>query len=119
MHTVEENIFSKVRSEVVSVMTTVETRLQDAVLTAIENLVIPGVELAMKSANAFSGRSVDGNVLDPDQKDFSENIEGLQMAASSRINSHSDLTRIDETRGKITVEGCDLLVNERNIDRQT
>ena len=34
-------------------------------MTAIENLVIPGVKMAIKSANASSGRSVDGNVSEP------------------------------------------------------
>ena len=56
MYTLQEKIVSKIRSEVDSLMTTVETRTQDAVLTAIENLVIPRVELAMKSSNTFSGR---------------------------------------------------------------
>ena len=55
VHTVVKNIVSKVRNEVDNVMTSVKTRVQDAVLTAIENLVIPRVELAMKSANAPSG----------------------------------------------------------------
>ena len=71
MHTLEKNIVTKVRSEVDSVMTTVETRVQDAVLTAIKNLVSARVELAMKSAKVSSGRSVDGNVLEFDQRDFS------------------------------------------------
>ena len=53
-----------------NVMTSVETRIQDAVLTAIEKLVIPRVELAMMSANAPSGWNVDVNVLAPDQMDF-------------------------------------------------
>ena len=66
VHTLEENIVGKVRSEVDNVITSVETRVQDVVLTAIEDLVIPRVELAMKSANAPSRRSVDGNVLEPD-----------------------------------------------------
>ena len=70
MHTLEKNIVCKVRNEVDNVMTTVETRVQDVVLTAIENLMIPRVKLAMKSTNASSGRSVDGNVLDPDQRNF-------------------------------------------------
>ena len=85
MHTFEESTASKVRSEVVNVMTLVETRDRDVVLTAKENLVIPKVQLAMKTANASSGRSVDGNVLELDQKDFSGNIEGLQVTTSSRI----------------------------------
>ena len=35
VHTLEENILSRMRSEVDNVMTSVETRVQDAVLTAI------------------------------------------------------------------------------------
>ena len=53
MPTLEENIVSEVRSEVDNVMTTVDTGVQDAVLTAIE-MLIPSVEMAMKSANASS-----------------------------------------------------------------
>ena len=41
------------------------------------------------------------------------------MTASSKIHSRTDLNRIDETRGNITVEEGDLLVNEKNLDRQT
>ena len=41
------------------------------------------------------------------------------MTGSSRINSHTDLKMIDETGGNIIIERDDLLVNERNIDRQT
>ena len=94
-------------------MTTVETRVPDAVMSAIENLLVLRVELAVKSVNASSGH------LDLDQRDFPGKIEGQQMTASSRMNSHTDWSRIDETRDKITIEGSDLLVNERNIDQQT
>ena len=70
VHTLEEKNVSKMRSEVDNVMISVETRVEDAVLTAIENLVIPSLELAMKSANAHSERGVDGYVLEPDQRNF-------------------------------------------------
>ena len=119
MHFSEENIVSKVRSTADNVMTTVKTRVQDAVLTAIMNLVIPRMELATKSANASSGRSVDGSVLEPDQRDFFGIIDGLQITAASSINSRTDSNRLGETRGNITVEEGDLLVNEKNINRQT
>ena len=46
---------------------------------------------------------------------FLGNIEGLRKTASSRINTHTDLKRIDETRGNITVEEGDLLVDERTL----
>ena len=48
MHTLEENIISKVQREAENVMTAVKSRSQDTVFTAIENLVIPRVELAKK-----------------------------------------------------------------------
>ena len=44
VHTLEETIVFKVRSEVDNVITSVETRVQDAVLTAIGNLVIARVD---------------------------------------------------------------------------
>ena len=94
----------KFRIEVESVMTTVKTSIRDAVLTTIEGLVIPRVELAMKSANASSGWSVDGNVLELDQRDLSGNIEGLQTTPSNRTNSNTDIHRIGETPGNFIVE---------------
>ena len=118
VHTLEENIVSKMRSEVENVMTSVECGVQDAVSTAIENSVPPRVELAMKSANVHSERSVDCNVLEHDQRYFLGKIEGLRMTASSRINSHTDLSRIDETRCNITVDKGDLLVNEKTLTGQ-
>ena len=41
------------------------------------------------------------------------------MNASSRMNSHTNLNGIGETHGNITVEEGDLMVNEKNFDRQT
>ena len=119
VHTLGENIVSKVQSEVDILTISVETRVQGAVLTGIENLVIPRVELVLKSANAPSERTVDGNVLEPDRRDFLGNTEYLRMTASSRINSPTDLNRNDGAHGNITVEEGDLLVNEMNIDPQT
>ena len=73
----------------------------------------------MKSVNTSSGRDVDSVALDPDQRDFSGNIGGLQMTTSSRKSSNADLNKIDETGGNITVEGGYLSVNGRNLKRQT
>ena len=119
VHTLEANMVSWVQSKVESVMTSVERSVQDAVLPAIEKIIILWKKMALKSAYAPSDGSVDGNVLEPDQKEFSSNIESLRMTTCSRINSHMDLNWIDETPGNITVEEVDLFVNERNIDRQT
>ena len=72
------------------VITSVETKVQDAVPSAIGNWVIHKMEVAMKSANASSVRSVDGNVLEPEPRDFSGNVEGLQVTASSKLYSRTD-----------------------------
>ena len=72
VHILEKNNVSKVRSGVDSVMTTVETKVQNAVLTEIGILVTPRVELAMKSVNASSGQVGGSVVIDPDQGVFQE-----------------------------------------------
>ena len=64
------NVANKVRSKMDNMMESVKTRVQDAVLSAMKNLVFPRVELAPKSANSPSERSVDDNVLAPKERDF-------------------------------------------------
>ena len=95
VHRLEKNISSKVPIEVDCVMTTVESRVQDAMLTTIQNLAIPRVELAVKPVNALAGNGDGSVVLDPDERECWGKVEGLQMTASSRINSRTDLNRID------------------------
>ena len=70
-------------------------------------------------ANASSGRRVDGNVLEPDHRDFSSSVEYLTMISSSRKRSRIDVIRIEQTRGNFTADEGDLLFNVKNIDRQT
>ena len=43
----------------------------------------------------------------------------MSITASSRRQSRTGLNKIDETRGNITVEEGDLVVNEKIIDRQS
>ena len=71
----------------------------------------------MKSFNRSSGQDMDNVVPDRDQRVLPGNIQGLQMTASSRMNSAIDLNKIDETRGKITVEVGDFSVSVKNFDR--
>ena len=117
-HTLEQNIAHKVRSEVGRVMKTARTWIQDALLTAMEIFVVPRVVLAMKSANASSGRSLDGEVLKHDLSASTEKFGPPQLNSSSGINSLTHLSRIDETRCYINNEGGRLAVNEKNSERQ-
>ena len=72
----------------------------------------------MKFGKASSKRRVDSVFPDPERRDFSWNFESLSRTASSRKKWHTDLNRIDEIRGSITVEAGDLTFNERSFDRQ-
>ena len=56
--------------------------------------------------------------LTPYQKDFLEILENLQLTASSRLNSNTDLNRIDETRGNFTVEVGEFSISEKDLDQQ-
>ena len=78
MHTPDKNIAKEVRSELNSVMTTAKTTVREGVLTAIESFVIHRVELAVKLVNAYCGRSVDGDVLDPGQKEFQKTAKAFK-----------------------------------------
>ena len=119
MHTLEKSLVDELPNEVDSVLTTFETLVQDAKLTAIENMVNPSLESAMKSLNGSPERSVDSVIQDPDQKKNSGFIEGLQMTASSRLYSNTYIKKVGETRGSFTEERVDWSVNKTNFDRQT
>ena len=54
-----ENCFNeRIDREMSNIVDTVEERIQNAILTAIENIVAPKIELAIRSINASSGRDV-------------------------------------------------------------
>ena len=54
--TLERCFNERIDREMSNIVDTVEDRIQNAILTAIENLVAPKIELAIRSINASSGR---------------------------------------------------------------
>ena len=80
--------------------------------------MIPSVELEKESINASSAQDPDNSALDPEHF-FSENAEGIQLISSSRLKSNTNVNRIIETHGNITIQAGDLSVSEKNFDRQT
>ena len=100
-----------------NIVDTVEDRIQNAILTATENIVAPKIELAIRSINASFGRdatSVSAN---------SERRERVGINASfenaSENNDTLDVSNVnDETRHNIPDEVTELLVPETHFDRQ-
>ena len=56
--TLERCFNERIDREMGNIVDTVEDRIQNAILTAIDNVVAPKIELAIRSINASSGRDV-------------------------------------------------------------
>ena len=56
--TLERCFNERIDREMSNIIDTVEDRIQNAILTAIDNIVAPKIELAVRSINASSGRDV-------------------------------------------------------------
>ena len=115
--TLERCFNERIDREMSNIVDTVEDRIQNAILTAIENIVAPKIELAIRSINASSGRdatSVSAN---------SERRERVGINASfenaSNNNDTLDASNVnDETRHNNPDEVNELSIPETHFDRQ-
>ena len=115
--TLERCFNERIDREMSNIVDTVEDRVQNAILTAIENIVAPKNELAIRSINASSGRdatSVSAN---------SERRERVGINASfknaSKNNGTLDVSNVnDETRQNNPDEISELSVPGTHFDRQ-
>ena len=115
--TLEKCFNEKNDREMSNIVDTVEDRIQNAILTAIENIVAPKIELAIRSINASSGR---------DATSVSENSErrervgvNASLENASRNNDTLDVSNVnDETRHNIPDELSELSVPVTHFDRQ-
>ena len=115
--TLERCFNERIDREMNNIVDTVEDRIQNAFLTAIENIVAPKIEPAIRSINASSGRdttSVSAN---------SERGERVGINASfenaSKINDTLDVSNVnDETRQNNPDEVSELSASETHFDWQ-
>ena len=115
--TLERCFNERIDREMSNIVDTVEDRVQNAILTAIDNIIAPKIELAIRSINAPSGR-VANNVAAN-----SEGREHVGINASfenaSRNNNILHVSNVnDETRQNIPDEVSELSVPETHFDRQ-
>ena len=118
MKTLERCSNERIDRELNNIVDTLEDRIQNAILTAIENIVAPKIELAIRSINASSGRdatSVSAN---------SERKERVGINASfenaSKNNDTLDVSYVnDETRHNIPDELIELSAPKTHFDRQS
>ena len=98
---------------------TVENRMHDAILTAIDNVVIPRVETAVKAITGSTGHGTNGEVQNSDRRDFIGNIRNTPLvSASSRLDLDAELNRNDESRNNVDFEDGDFPALKHNYDRR-
>ena len=104
--------------EMSNIVDTVEDRIQNAILTAIDNIVAPKIELAIRSINASSGQDAISVTA------ISERGEHVGISASfenaSGNNNVLHATNVnDETRNNNPDEVSESSVRETRFERQT
>ena len=91
----------------------------DAILTAMDNVVIPQVEMAVRSITVSSGRGPSNVVQSIDRMDFTGNTENTAlMSATSWIDLNVDQDGNDETRNVENFEDGDFPALRRNYVRR-
>ena len=70
VNTLERCFNEKIDREMNNIVDTVEDRIQNAILTAIDNIVAPEIELATRSKNASSGRDVTSVAANSERGDY-------------------------------------------------
>ena len=123
---VERCFNEKIDRELSNIVDTVENRIQNAILAAIDNIVAPRNDLANRSVNASSGRdvtSVSANSQRGERVGIKERGERVGINASLEdASENSDILRVsnvtDETRQNFPDEVSELSVLETRFDRQ-
>ena len=117
VETLERCFNKRIDREMSNIIDTVENRIQSAILTAIDNIVAPKIELAIRSINASSGRDVTSVSANSERREHVEITAPFENA--SRNDDTLGVSNVnDETRHNIPDEVSKLLVPKTHLDRQ-
>ena len=116
--TLERCFNERIDREMSNIVDTVEDRIQNAILTPIDNIIAPKIELAIRSINASSGRDVTSLTVN------SERGEQVGINASfENASENNNILRVSnvnyETRQIIPDEVSEFSVPETRFDQQT
>ena len=100
-----------------NIVDTVEDRIQNAFLTAIDNVIAPILELAIRSINASSGRDVTSVTAISERGEHVGIITSFENASGNNNILHVSNVN-DDTRHNIPDEVSELSVPETHFDRQ-
>ena len=107
----------RIDRELTNIVETVEDRIQNAILTTIDNIVAPKTDLAIMSINTSSGRDVASVSADSERREHA-GINAFFENASESNNKLNTTNENDETRRNIHDEISELSVPGTHFDRQ-
>ena len=116
--TLESCFNERIDREMNNIVDTVEDRIQNAILTALDNIVAPKIELSIRSTNASSGRDVTSVSGNPERREHVGINASLENASEN--NSTLGVTNInDEPRRSFQDEVGESPVQGTQFDRQS
>ena len=115
--TLERCFNEKIDREMNNIVDTVKDRIQNAILTAIDNIVAPKIELAIRSINASSRRDANSVSVNSERREH-VGINASFENASANNNTLGVSNVNDETRHDIPDEVSELSVPETRFNRQ-
>ena len=116
--TIERCFNERIDREMSSIVDTVEDRIQNAILTAIDNIVAPKTELAIRSIHASSRRVATSVAASSECREHVGINASFENA--SRNNNVQQLSNgNDETRNNFPDEVSEMSVSETRFDHQS
>ena len=116
--TLERCFNERIDREMANIVDTIEDRIQNAILTAIDNIIAPKIDLAIRLINASSGRDVASVSLNSERKEQVGISASFESASGS--NDTLGISKVnDETRNNFADEVSELSVPETHFDRQS
>ena len=115
--TLERCFNERIDREKSNIVDTVEEKIQNAFLTAIDNIVAPKIELAIRSINASSGWDAASVSANSERREH-EGVNTSFEIASVNYNTLSVSNVNDETRHNIPDEVSEFSVPKTHFDRQ-
>ena len=116
--TLERCFNERIDKEMSNIVDAVADRIQNAIVTAIDNIVAPKVELAIRSINAFSGRDVTSVTANSERGEHVGINASFENASGNNIILHVSNVN-DETQRNVPDEVSELSVPETHFSRQT
>ena len=115
--TLERCFNERIDREMSNIVDTVEDRIQNEILTAIDNIVTPKIELAIRSIYASSGRDATSASAGSERREHVGTIASFENASGN--NNTPGVSNVnDETRHDIPDQVSELSVPEARFNRQ-